>query len=289
MSGSFRGCVLALVFLIISALGGCVVRSSVDAPVTGLHYTVAEGDTLLMISARFDVSEGDISRANHLRSTHLNAGDSLILPGVTELPPETVVVPPPIEGPVDMPGKADASWYIPRSAWAVEKIDTGNILPMTHIFRITIHHSGDEGDIEGDPEQMLRHFEHIHTHNKGWACIGYHFIIAPDGRIFQGRPLKYQGAHATGDNNLGNIGICLIGDFDRIHVPAVQKAALIATLDRLTEEYSIEKHEIFGHREFKATDCPGKYLMAVVRQYRGSEREVPVNPSNGGQEHPAGE
>jgi hypothetical protein len=287
MPVSYRGLALGFLCMITLALCGCLARGSSPTSEAGARYTVADGDTLLSISARFDVPENDIYAANHLHTRQLNVGESLIIPGVTELPPmnapATAVAAPTVAEP------SDTSWYIPRSSWSSEHIDTSNILPMTHIFRITIHHSGDEGDIVGDPEQMLRHFEHIHTHNKGWACIGYHFIIAPDGRIFEGRPLKYQGAHATGDNNIGNIGICLIGDFDRIHVPAVQKAALLATLDRLTEQYGIDKHQIFGHREFKPTDCPGRYLMAVLRQYRGTNTEVPVNPSTGGHQHPAEE
>ena len=37
--------------------------------------------------------------------------------------------------------------------------------------------------------------------------------------------------------------------------------------------------QIFGHREFKATDCPGRYLMAIVEEYRGGSGEVgPPDP-----------
>jgi N-acetyl-anhydromuramyl-L-alanine amidase AmpD len=163
----------------------------------------------------------------------------------------------------------------------VQPIDTSNIDPMTRIYRLTVHHSGEEGDVIEDPIEALRHFERIHKQAKGWACIGYHFVIARDGRVFEGRPLKYQGAHAVGDNNIGNIGVCLIGDFDKGPVPPAQKAALIDVLDRLTKQYGIEKSQIFGHREFKATDCPGRYLMAIVEQYRGSgSGEVGPQPSD---------
>jgi len=271
-ASSLRLFVLLITVLLIS---GCQVRGGPDSASRGLgaHYTVMPGDTLLMISARYDISENDIAHANHLQMQDgvLVPGQDVFLPGVSELAP----VQPVAELPQPAPSASDAdvgdtSWYVPRSVWAVEAIDKTNILPMTRIYRITVHHSGEEGDVEGDPGVMLRHFEHIHKSVRGWACIAYHFVIAQDGTVYEGRPIRYQGAHAVGDNNIGNIGICLIGDFDRIQVPEAQKEALIATLDRLRAQYGIERTEVFGHRHFKATDCPGRYLYAIVENYRGT-------------------
>jgi hypothetical protein len=248
--------------------GGCATRGGHADYDTGLQYTVQPGDTLLGISARYNVEIADIVRANHLRSRQLTAGDRLLLPGVSVFAPVVLPEPEPIAP--TAPVAADTGWYIPRSAWAVQPIDLGNIDPMTEIYRLTVHHSGEEGDVIDDPVEALRHFERIHKQAKGWACIGYHFVISRDGRVYEARPLRFQGAHAVGDNNIGNIGVCLIGDFDRTPVPAAQREALIGVLDRLTGQYGIEPNQIFGHGEFKATDCPGRYLMAIVEQYRGS-------------------
>ncbi len=261
---------LLLTAMIAFALCGCRQRGTYAGEgQPSSQYVVQDGDTLTTISARYDVPIHALISANHLRTNTLSPGQLLLLPGVAWAPSTAEGPAPAAPEQAENADAVDASWYIPRSKWAVEPIDLGNIVPMTKPYRITVHHSGDEGDVVGDPIAMLRHFEHIHIHSKHWACIGYHFIIAPDGRVFEGRPMQYQGAHAVGDNNIGNIGICLIGDFDKSRVPEVQKRVLLEVLDRLRSNYGIERAQVFGHEEFKNTHCPGMYLMPIVVAYRG--------------------
>lgn len=45
---------------------------------------------------------------------------------------------------------------------------------------------------------------------KGWAGIGYHFVIRRDGQIELGRPLEDVGAHVQGHNST-SVGICMVG------------------------------------------------------------------------------
>lgn len=190
-----------------------------------------------------------------------------------EAPPKPVVVKP------APPKLAAPDWYVPRSAWAVEKVRVDRTTPMgVKPYRITVHHSDEikmpDGTREtGDAVALLRFIEQSHVRgigkNEPFACIGYHFIIAADGKVYEGRPLQFQGAHATGDNNIGNIGICLLGAFDDHAVPAVQKRRLIEVLDRLTQSYGIIPSDatIKCHKDFKPTACPGRYLEPIVRAY----------------------
>lgn len=191
--------------------------------------------------------------------------DGLMRPRNGGPPPVVPSQPPAKEVGSIPPDKAD--WYVARSGWAGQSIDQGNIEPMEPVYRITVHHSGDANDALGDPREHLRQFERAHK-MKGWACIGYHFIISRDGTVYEGRPIAYQGAHAVGDNNKGNIGICLMGNLDNRPVPDAQKKALFAVLDRLTRQYSVEKDELFGHRHFKTTDCPGRYGLLALEEYK---------------------
>jgi hypothetical protein len=194
----------------------------------------------------------------------------------------TVVATPaprPVAPVVAKPLPSDTGWYTPRAKWSVESIDMSNITPMGRKpYRITVHHSSDislpNGMHEsGDPVAVLRYIERAHKlgigKNEPFACIGYHFIISGDGRVWEGRPIKYQGAHSTGDNNIGNIGVCLLGNFEKHAVPSAQREALKATLDRLVGEYGIavSRETIVGHKHFKATDCPGRFLDPIVRAY----------------------
>ncbi len=281
MPTSLRPLIAALLLPLL-LLGGCRERDAqspgqAEASGQDTTYQVVAGDSLISISARFDVPIPTIIHANHLQEQQLYIGQTLHLPGAATSPDAGLTPFPPApvaESTLPASGDEQGGWFVPRSQWAVEPIAMADIVPMTRIFRLTVHHSGDEGDVVGDTLTMLRHFEYIHTHIHHWACIGYHFIIGSDGTVYEGRPLRFQGAHAVGDNNIGNIGICLIGDFDRQNVPEAQHASLIRVLDRLTSEYGISKAQIFGHEEFKNTACPGRHLMALVVAYRG----LPAHP-----------
>ena len=49
---------------------------------------------------------------------------------------------------------------------------------------------------------------------RGFACIGYHYVIYLDGSIHEGRDISKVGAHTTG-YNINSIGICYIGGLDK--------------------------------------------------------------------------
>ena len=186
------------------------------------------------------------------------------------LPIESPVVGPLVPVPVPDPSEL---WYQPRAKWTQQPIILNRTKPMGGTPNvITIHHSGDKDDIHTESREWLRQVDLNHIkgtgHAEPWACIGYHFIIDVSGKVYEGRPLKYQGAHAGNDQvNKLNIGICLIGDFDQARVPAAQRTALLSTLDRLCLQYDISRTSVYGHQHFKSTECPGRYLSQIIASY----------------------
>lgn len=50
--------------------------------------------------------------------------------------------------------------------------------------------------------------------DRGFFCIGYHFVIYRDGSIHVGRSVEEVGAHCRG-HNLVSIGICYIGGLSK--------------------------------------------------------------------------
>ena len=141
--------------------------------------------------------------------------------------------------------------------------------------RITVHHSAeaDPTPLDGSVESSaaaLRQIQRSHLKGKSppWGDIGYHFLIDPEGRVFQGRDLAWQGAHARGDNNVQNIGICLLGNFDEEHPTKAALESLRKLLDSLRKTYRIPRSEVHKHAEFRNTDCPGKFLKPWVDEYR---------------------
>jgi LysM repeat protein len=278
MSGSPRmlQSMLVLVALIILGLiNGCnqgrdVQQQPVARPLRIASYMVVEGDTISSIAARFSVDAAAIIDANLITDHSVHPGQLLSIPGGQLKEGPVLVAPKPVI-PASVPV---ASWYIPRSSWAVEPIILRRTKPMGGTpTRITVHHSGDVRDGFMDPIQWLRAVDHQHMLGLGkaepWACIGYHFIISADGRVFEGRPLAYQGAHAGWDEvNRLNIGVCLIGDFDKEGVPPAQHRSLLRVLDRLCEQYGISHAHVYGHSHFKVTDCPGRNVRAIIEVYR---------------------
>jgi hypothetical protein len=140
--------------------------------------------------------------------------------------------------------------------------------------RITVHHSAEENapSLDGsiaDTADALRLMQKSHMESKSprWGDIGYHFLIDPAGHIFQGRDLAWQGAHADGDNNVQNIGICLIGNFDEERPTRAALESLRRLLDSLRSQNSIPSSAVYGHQDLKSTRCPGRYLEPWVKNY----------------------
>lgn len=161
---------------------------------------------------------------------------------------------------------------IPRSSWTNEGPVIFDIHPMTSIYRITIHHTAmpddDEKDLGGSMKLRLQKILFLHKHRQNWADIGYHYVIDQNGNIWEGRNIKYQGAHAQGNNNLGNIGIALVGNFETHYVPEAQKNSLIEFVHYLKEKYDIRNSEIYPHEHFTGTKCPGKNAIPIVEKLR---------------------
>ncbi|MDU1892762.1 MAG: N-acetylmuramoyl-L-alanine amidase [Dysgonomonas sp.] len=93
---------------------------------------------------------------------------------------------------------------------------------------------------------------------RGFAKIGYHFVILLDGTVQIGRPLDEIGAHVQGFNK-DSIGICTIGGLDINNNPKdtrtpEQKIALKALVAGLSAAYP--KATIHGHNEFANKACP---------------------------------
>lgn len=157
-----------------------------------------------------------------------------------------------------------------RARWNARPI-RANRSPMTNIRRITVHHTGTRFDSTdfGQSAQGILSVQRHHQDTNGWADIGYHYMIDRAGRVWEGRSIQYQGAHA-GDSNLnsGNIGVCLLGDFDQQKPSNDQQGGLIRLIGQLRDKYSIPASGVYTHQELKATECPGGALSDVVDRYR---------------------
>lgn len=94
--------------------------------------------------------------------------------------------------------------------------------------------------------------------DRGFACIGYNYVIDLDGKVEVGRPLSRDGAHCNTAGTSGksynkhSIGICYIGGLDKNGNPAdtrtmEQKLSLYNLVYKLMDQYPIV--EVIGHRD----------------------------------------
>jgi len=158
----------------------------------------------------------------------------------------------------------------PRTAWNPAPVQPAHLDPMGRIWRVTVHHSANyfRDTSPAAAAVQIRQIQREHMVERGFADIGYHYLIDPSGRIWEGRDLHWQGAHARGDHNKGNVGICVLGDFVRGshgQTPTeAQERALAALLNQAMHVWSIPVEQIHTHRDFVQTECPGAQLQAVV-------------------------
>jgi hypothetical protein len=174
------------------------------------------------------------------------------------------------------PAQAAQSPYLARSAWrASAPIRSRLDSALGGYDRITIHHTADvpgsrfDGSL-ADSILVLQNVQRNHVENRKYGDIGYHFLIDAAGRVFRGRGLEYQGAHAGGVNNVRNIGVCLLGNFEHTSPSAPAMAALAGLLTDLRREHRIPRARVVGHGELKATECPGASLARWTQNYRSS-------------------
>ena len=158
--------------------------------------------------------------------------------------------------------------------------------PLSSASFLVVHHS--DFSAAPGPQAILDY----HRGPAGFADIGYHFVVASDGTVFEARPIDRVGAHAgisveqrrhrRHDPDEDAIGIVLDGSFEHERPPPAQVAAMTRLLRDLRARYQIPARRIIGHRDVKAriveahgltfagstTVCPGDAAFDVIAALR---------------------
>lgn len=157
----------------------------------------------------------------------------------------------------------------------------------TKIEHLVIHHSAGSNN-DTDYLNTIRNIYLLHTQSNGWDDIGYNFLIAPDGTIFNGRdPLgagdddDILGAHFCSKNQ-NTMGICLMGNFmtKKPDYRAIYSLKYLLAWklkkDKL-DAFGQTKHpqpdgnmldNICGHRNGCSTSCPGDSLYLILNNIK---------------------
>lgn len=180
-------------------------------------------------------------------------------------------VPPPVPRP---------ERYVTREAWG----SMPDPIPATrkHTPRwITIHHAGVLWTNTSTPEQSIRNLQAYGKkrpqiekppRNTYWPDLPYHFLIAPDGRIFEGRAIEYEPETNTQYSLAGNVGVELMGDFEKQRPSPAQLDSVVRLTAWLMQQHKIEMEQVRTHRDAAPgqTTCPGRdfYRYMLDGQFR---------------------
>lgn len=131
------------------------------------------------------------------------------------------------------------------------------------------------------PSTTMADIRRWHVQNHGWRDIGYHRVIlhpdtVPNAKRWSdlvklGRPLDNDpylsdlevGAHTIGLNSQ-SVGVCVIsGPSSKLH--PLQKTAIIEVNKALIKRFGLKPSDVYGHREFNKTQCPGDEVMTLIK------------------------
>lgn len=102
------------------------------------------------------------------------------------------------------------------------------------------------------------------TRKEAWADVPYHYYIAANGNIAEGRDAGYIGDTNTAYDPTGHLAIVLEGNFDLEMPTDDQMNSLTKLMGRLASEYGITVDDVGYHRNFVATACPGENLISEL-------------------------
>ncbi|CAO1427336.1 unnamed protein product [Diamesa serratosioi] len=146
---------------------------------------------------------------------------------------------------------------------------------------VIIHHSYKPSacNTEDACMQAMRNMQDMHQLTNKWNDIGYSFAIGGDGKVYQGRGYNVIGAHAPRYNDK-SIGICLIGDWTT-DLPPKQMLDAVKNLIQysLQTGYLKSSYKILGHRQVRATECPGQRLFDEISTWKHFS-SIPAGPDD---------
>lgn len=192
----------------------------------------------------------------------------------TASPTPPVCIVPPTNPPPVAPPKSSVV-ILSRNAWTSSGPRKGVINDMNGVSRITVHHEGStvfSSTSQSDVAARLESVRNSHLTRRArsgerWCDIGYHYIIDPAGRVWEGRNTRYQGAHVQ-DENEHNLGIMLLGNFERQRPTPAAMQSLDTFLAMQMQRYNVPLQRVRTHRELGPTSCPGSSLQTFMNQTR---------------------
>jgi uncharacterized lipoprotein YddW (UPF0748 family) len=149
---------------------------------------------------------------------------------------------------------------VPRKEW--NAADPRPFKQHTPV-RITVHHEG--GRVLKVTDDAGQRLKAIQTWSMGpdrnWTDIPYHYLIAPDGTVYEGRNPLTVGETNTEYDPTGHLLISFLGNYNEMEMNAHLEDVLTRLIAHFCIKYNISPDTIATHRDHSSmTNCPGKNL-----------------------------
>lgn len=142
---------------------------------------------------------------------------------------------------------------------------------------ITIHHTATKQRADLSLEKKLQNLQAFSQRDDklssgkfkpAWFDVPYHYYISVDGRIGEGRELKYVGDTNTEYDPTGHALIVLEGSFDSEEPSKMQIDSLKRMVAWLARRYRVPADRLKGHSDYAKTGCPGENLRKLFGELR---------------------
>jgi hypothetical protein len=164
--------------------------------------------------------------------------------------------------------------FISKEAWGANpsKEATEDSHPIGSTLGVTLHWEGphmgpfDHSQCAG----KVRGIERFHEYGRGWGDVAYNLLVCPHGYVFEGRGVGVTSA-ANGDtqSNADWYAVCYLGG-ENDGFTEEGKAAFTFAVQLLRRNGAGPK--VNGHRDHKATTCPGPLVYAWLQTADFSEK-----------------
>lgn len=142
---------------------------------------------------------------------------------------------------------------------------------------ITIHHTATKQRTDLTIETKLKNLQAFSQREDklasgkakpAWFDVPYHYYIAVDGKIAEGREIGYAGDTNTAYDPTGHALIVVEGSFGTDEPNAAQLESLTAMVKWLAKKYKVSGEKIKGHKDYADTACPGTNLEKLLPELR---------------------
>lgn len=156
--------------------------------------------------------------------------------------------------------------------------------------KIIIHHTATANSTDYSQAHafaLARSIQNYHMDSNGWSDTGQNFTVSRGGYVMEGRHTSLShltsgsgfvtSAHCPGQNTTG-VGIENEGLYTSVQPTTALWNKLVDLCAYICQQFSIGPTQIFGHRDFVSTACPGNVLYGRLPELRSAVAAKLNNP-----------